>query len=224
MSIFEKMDEMIRKNNENPDNIEFKVGDDVIDVVSWKPKMKGGTNFKSHKLYERGRSRLEFKTSPFVKIMAIITFIIFVSVLYLYITDGVKHDIAEAMGIITFFAGLMFVISLLWYLIFSIPIIFDKSEGYFRKSKKSVRELGNVIDNKRYIKLSEIYAIQVLSEYIERVNRKSKSYYSYEINLVLKDATRVNVVDHGNKTSALRDSDKLSKFLGVPLWSNVERN
>ena len=43
------------------------------------------------------------------------------------------------------------------------------------------------------------------------------SFYSYELNLVLADGSRVNVVDHGNLPRIRRDAAMLAGFLGVPL-------
>ncbi|RWX50781.1 hypothetical protein VU01_12641, partial [Candidatus Electrothrix marina] len=44
------------------------------------------------------------------------------------------------------------------------------------------------------------------------------SYCSYEINLVLQDGSRINVVDHGKKNRIREDAHALAEFLGKPLW------
>ena len=43
-------------------------------------------------------------------------------------------------------------------------------------------------------------------------------FYSYEINLVLKNGRRVNVADHGDLDSLRADADMLANFLEVPVW------
>ena len=48
------------------------------------------------------------------------------------------------------------------------------------------------------------------------------SYYSYELNLVLSDGTRLNIVDHGDLRRVRRDGATLARFLGVPLWDPVQ--
>ena len=63
--------------------------------------------------------------------------------------------------------------------------------------------------------LSEVKAIQVLRE---RISSKNGSYYSYEINLVLADASRINVIDHGKHEAVIDDAELLATTLGVPLW------
>ena len=41
---------------------------------------------------------------------------------------------------------------------------------------------------------------------------------SYELNLVLQDGERLNVVDHGSFDVLREDAAKLGEFLGVPVW------
>jgi len=36
--------------------------------------------------------------------------------------------------------------------------------------------------------------------------------------LVLNDASRINVIDHGNIKKLREDGQKLAEFLGKPLW------
>jgi hypothetical protein len=63
--------------------------------------------------------------------------------------------------------------------------------------------------------LGEIHALQLISEHCTSDN---SSYYSYELNLVLADGRRINVVDHGNRATLYSDADSLAAFLGVPIW------
>jgi hypothetical protein len=64
-------------------------------------------------------------------------------------------------------------------------------------------------------KLEDVHAIQLLREYC-RGNKSS--YYSYELNLVLHDGRRVNVVDHGKHSQILDEARMLSECLEVPVW------
>ena len=71
---------------------------------------------------------------------------------------------------------------------------------------------------KAFTKLDDIHAIQLISEYI---SGKKSSYYSYELNLVLKDASRINVIDHGNDSTISSNAKVLSRFLDVPVWDAI---
>jgi len=81
-------------------------------------------------------------------------------------------------------------------------------------------------DKTRFISLQDIYALQLLSEYVDSCDRyfsnnNTGPYTSYEINLVLKSGDRVNVVDHGDGFQILADAQKLSQFLKVPVWNGI---
>ncbi|MDA0586700.1 MAG: hypothetical protein O2820_02050 [Planctomycetota bacterium] len=42
------------------------------------------------------------------------------------------------------------------------------------------------------------------------------------MNLVLRDATRKNVVDHGHLKTLREDAAILSEFLTVPIWDTTQ--
>ena len=95
------------------------------------------------------------------------------------------------------------------------PIVFDRRAGFFWRGRTAPHETFNRDEIKDHAELDQIHALQILSEYI-RGNKSS--YYSYEINLVLKDGRRVHVVDHGNIHQIREDAAKIGEFLGRPVW------
>ena len=56
-----------------------------------------------------------------------------------------------------------------------------------------------------------------LEIFTERVYNKNSSYDSYELNVVLKDGSRYNVMDHGNKKHMWEDAHALAARLSLPL-------
>ena len=50
------------------------------------------------------------------------------------------------------------------------------------------------------------------------ISGSKSSYTSYELNLVLDDGSRINVVDHGNLDRLRGDATTLSRFLSKPVW------
>ena len=48
--------------------------------------------------------------------------------------------------------------------------------------------------------------------------QRGHSFTRYEINLILKDSSRVHVVQHGNKKRIRRDAAVLAEFPDKPLW------
>ena len=89
------------------------------------------------------------------------------------------------------------------------PFVFDKRRRVFWEGWKAPREVTD------RTALKDIHALQIISEYCFG---QYASYYSYELNLVLKDGRRINVVDHANQGKLREDARTLSRFLGAPVW------
>ena len=98
---------------------------------------------------------------------------------------------------------------------FYMPCVFDKQLGIFYKSYTFKLHEANRKQRDNYIPLKSIVAIQIIGEH---VRSDDGSYKSFELNLVLEDNTRKNVIDHGNLKSIIDDAHMLSEFLDVPIW------
>lgn len=64
------------------------------------------------------------------------------------------------------------------------------------------------------IHLSELKGLQIIDE---SCWTQESRYTSYELNLVLSSGERINLMDHGNKSSLLDDAQTLSTFLNIPI-------
>jgi hypothetical protein len=93
--------------------------------------------------------------------------------------------------------------------------VFDFQMGYFSVGKITENNFDGSIA-KNMTPLREIRAIQVIGENCS--GSKGSRYRSYEINLVLRDASRVNVIDHGNISQILLDAQQIATRLSVPMW------
>ncbi len=100
------------------------------------------------------------------------------------------------------------------------PIVFDKGSGYFWKGRKGPQDVIEVSSLKKCAQLEQIHAIQLVSEF---VHSGKSSFYSYELNLVLEDAGRLTVIDHGNLKRLREDANTLAQFLGKPVWDAIGR-
>lgn len=99
------------------------------------------------------------------------------------------------------------------------PAVFDKRKGFFWKGRKEPDAGSDWRHLKHCARLGEIHALQLITEQI----KGKSSYSSYELNLVLNDGRRINVVDHGGKDRIRADAAALAKFLNKPLWDAVEK-
>ena len=98
--------------------------------------------------------------------------------------------------------------------IFGLSVIGDVFPDQNKDYKFKIHD-SNKSASKSQIPLNSIIAIQLNGEHVK--NDKG-SYKSFELNLVLKDGSRKNVVDHGNLKSIISDAEILSDFLDVPIW------
>lgn len=185
--------------------------DPVAEKAEWTPLRSGGANFQTHKLVTAQRDRMEFRAS-----LGMVLFSLVFALAGAGLSIGIFLSQEQASPFILL--GLVFMGAGGVMLYFStVPVIFDKRKGFFWKGKKAPYESGNWRKRKDCARLGEIHALQLIAEWVSK-SEKSSSYYSYEINLVLKDGSRINVVDHGKKSKIQEDAKALAEFLDKPLW------
>lgn len=198
------------------------LGDPLALQTEWTPAKRGGTNFKTHQLIDTHMNRLEFQASLGAKLFYIVFILIGVGIVLGFSISNFLSDNFNfnADTIFPILFGLVFAIvgSVLYYK-GTIPIIFDKERNIFHKNRKAAHKLyrHHTISNDS-IELDRIHALQLLSEYC---SSSKTSYYSYELNLVLKNGERINVIDHGNKNKIREDTQTLSQFLEKPVWDGI---
>ena len=93
----------------------------------------------------------------------------------------------------------------------------NKRKGLYRQSREF--NLFSFVKPKQSGKITDIYALQLISEQINSRsnNGGAQSFTSFELNLVLKDGTRIHIMDHGNGKDVENSAKILSEFLNVPI-------
>ena len=222
--MLDKMKTWIKKATEIEPFDVSRFNDPLAEVVEWVPLKRGGSNFHTHKMVEVDAHRMEFRPTIGAKLFAGIFIAVGIIFPVLFLTagsDSPDMDSAWApLGIIVF--GLVFAGAggAMWYTMGK-PRVFDKWAGMYWKGHKKPDLLYKPVDENDKAKqdaamLRDVHAIQLIREY---VRSDKSSYYSYELNLVLADGSRVNVIDHGKKSEIMDDARKLGEFLGVPVWN-----
>ena len=195
-----------------------KFGDPIAEATKWSPLKKGGASFCTHKLIDKGLQRMEFCASIGMKLFAGIFFIIGLGS---FVGFFVHLASAETIGlnadtIITPLFGIVFTgAGACMFYFMARPGVFDKNSGYFWKGWKGPNQVVNKAAIKDLVELEQIHGLQLISEYC---SGNKSSYYSYELNLVLENGERVNVIDHGGLEKIRADAARLSDFLGKPVW------
>lgn len=93
------------------------------------------------------------------------------------------------------------------------PVVFDKGRGLFWRGR---REEGGALrrNSGDEARLEDVLALQLLSR---RVQRKHSLFLSWELNLVLRSGKRIHLVGHPNKEVIDADTERLGRFLDVPV-------
>ncbi|MCK5682573.1 hypothetical protein KAJ27_00570 [bacterium] len=212
-------------NNVNKGGSQFDpscLNDEIAMKTEWTPAKGGGSNFCSHALKEISPGRMEFKATTMGIVFPSVFLVVgLVAMIAMFIVGIQKNFIMVVFGVP--FGGIFFLVGFFLLRSSMTPRVFDTRIGYYWRGKKDAGQV-DMRDIKENCPLKEIHAIQLMWEYCRNSSSSggSSSYYSYEINLILKDASRINVVDHGNRSIILKDAEALSRFLDVPLWNMIQ--
>jgi hypothetical protein len=188
--------------------------------IEWTPAKKSGVSFQTRKLVKINPYRIEFRISGFA--IFFYSFFVLAGMSLLIGYSISKYQLNQLSfdtdTVIPLAIGLLFAIAGSCLLYFgTAPIVFDKMKSAFWKGRKEPEKGFDRKPLKHFVRFSDIHAFQIISEFCSG----KSSYYSYELNIVRKDGTRVNVVDHGSKTKLKQDAQSLSMFLNRPLWDAI---
>jgi len=194
------------------------LNDAVAMQTAWTPAKRGGANFQTHRLVNVNPDRLEFRASAGAKLLYLGFVLVGAGVLIFFLlvnltSDAFSFTMETAMPLVV---GLVLAAAGGCLFHFgTAPVVFDKNKGSFWKGRKAPAEAFDSRSLKYVVELEQIHALQLISE---RCRGNKSSYYSYELNLVLKNSRRINVVDHGNREKLREDTAILSVFLNRPVW------
>ena len=195
------------------------LGDSVATKTEWEPASGGGQSFRGHRLVQVDHNRLEFRGTLGGKLFSLVFLVAGVSAS----AASIYHNaVAPLQGMRSsvglFFFGLVF--AGVGFFTFPRTIIFDRRRNLFSKGKVPILGWGSGRPRIADVPLERIYAIQVLTELIR--GSKGGSYHSHELNLVLDDGKRINVIDQAGLEKLREDADTISRFLGRPVWEKQD--
>ena len=191
--------------------------DPIAQQTKWSRAQKGGSNILGHKLVRIDHGRMEFRVT-ILSVFACVALILFGAAFTgsCFSNGQFNHKyIPQAL------IGLAALCGGAWMLYSGTsPWVFDKREGAFWKGRKVPDTTIRWKESSNYVRLENIYALQLISYTTSRKNDPShvSSRTFYEINLILQDSSRVNVVHRSNKKGIRRDAAVLAEFLDKPLW------
>ena len=185
-------------------NIIQQFEDSIAQKTKWTPLNRHVANFVTHRLIRKLFYQMYFAATLELKIFCLLpaVFGIFIGMAF-----------SDTFNIIIFIICIILILAgLLLYFFNTKPIIFDKNMGYTWKGKIEDYPYQIINNNKiKCIFLNQVYAIQLL--------RSSAGWIaSYEINLILKDGNRHDIIGHNDLKVIKEDAEKLSNFLQILVW------
>jgi hypothetical protein len=177
--------------------------DDFVKSVSWNPivKSKIRSAFSTKRLVVSNKDRISFKPS----IQALFFILAFMGVpslvlVKVFVIGG--YSLNEKWHLIPFMS--IFFILGIPYLIWVLrPIYFDLDKREFvKKSSRGYEKIS----------IDDIHALQMIKD------GDHSDEYDYELNIVLKNRDRLNVVCHINGKTIRKQAKELSAMLSIPFW------
>jgi len=99
--------------------------------------------------------------------------------------------------------------------------VFDREAGAFWRGKGNPARLLDPSRLDGYTPFGAIKAVQLLSLRIPSPDGQGATRFNYEMNLLRKDGTRVNVINLPRRVRLLRDAEKIAAFLNVPVIGEI---
>ncbi len=187
-------------------------GDPIAEQILWSPlTQKGGTNLCTHRVVIRCDEHLEFRPTS-QSSMAVVAMLVAGGVFpVIGGAIGIGHgNVNSAIALIATGLVLGAAGTLIW-LDLRQPRVFNLQYDFFRLSPRSSRTFEG--------KSSDVHALQIVSRYVTM--NESQDFHCHELNLVLKNAARLNVIAHGSYGDLRDDATTLSQFLNVPVWDQA---
>jgi hypothetical protein len=199
------------------------IEDPLAQKTEWIPLKSGGSNVKTAEMHRVSDTRIEFRGSATMKLLAIV-FAVGGPVSGFFMMRTMSFSM-ESLSHGSFWLPVVFILLFgyggLSTLYVSLrPTVFDKDAGYFWKSFRKPPRLMSRAGLKQFTPLSEIHALQLIAEKCSGGQNQS-AYFSYELNLVLKDGSRRNVLDHGSLGVVRKDAQELAAFINRPIWDTI---
>lgn len=228
--MLEKLKQMARRRRGDGADIDPSVFDDPLALeTGWHPAAPGGASFGTHRLRQTSANRVEFVPTAAWKLFYLLFLLVGSGVLAfrLNLVRLGRASLWNEDVYVPLIVGAVFsVVGFCMWFFGSTPRVFDQTRGMFWRGRMEPAMMASISSGwvaragtggraESAKPLSAIHALQLISEY---VSGDKSSYYSYELNLVLADASRINVVDHGNLKRLHADAQTLAQFLNKPIW------
>lgn len=199
--------------------IDFGAADQGPAGLDWNPLPAGGGNVKTQELREGKNGIIYVALVMWIRILLAVFGCVGLIALAVGMGMFFSTTISDpwpkwvALGIGAFFS------------IFGLAAVFGVSRNNPRFDVQEQTGCGWRVGpwggmHKTAFHFSQLAGVQVLSQR-HAGDSDSSPYTSYQLNLVLKDLTRLNIMNHGDSKAIEADADTLAPLLRVPVWKRA---
>ena len=175
--------------------------------IQWSPLKNGGSFYRTYRLVKVSSKRMELHPTIIWQMIYLYLFLLgLAGVIIIPIQH--HHDKSDFLYVIFSILIMLTASGLLYFQ--TCFINFDKTKQMIWKERKYSKKKSI----QRHIPLSDIAALQLLQKSV--LSAKMISFYSYELNVILKTGKRIYITDYANYTGIKKDAKELSYFLNVP--------
>ena len=211
-----------------------RLDDPVAERTDWTPLVRLGTHLHTHRLVQDSVSRWSMRPTLAVRLPSGLMCLLFVAIGIMLLVGGVT-GLRNPGAVLSqsVWAGLLYVVlAVCGFYVASAgirqyrwviqPRVFDlQAKRYWRGVQAP--DDGDTEGGRHAAPLDRVHAVQVIGELVRGTRATDlRDFMSYEINLVLDDGRRVDVVDHGHLEHIRKDAAAIGEFLGVPGWDATE--
>lgn len=211
--MFSKIQQLIEERTQDAQaavrDMEEGFGDPLARQTQWTPVRSGGTKGWARRLVQSGSDRLTFRPTKRKLLFCAVPVLVGV---YIIVFQPIQNSgpswSQSVVGLVFLAMGLMIGYRL------CTPVVVDKRLGACWTGWRAPASAEAARDQDGGAALGDVRAVQVIPERL----RNTESKFSYEVNLVLADSNRINLVDHSRRSVIREDAQTLGRFLDVPVW------
>lgn len=102
-----------------------------------------------------------------------------------------------------------------------LQIVFDCRRQIFYKTKQTLSADTDYAVPETAVPFADIGALQLLEIWSPGLGTGNSNNYFYQLNIVRKNAKRVNVITEGGYEMLLAEAGRIAQTLEIPLWDDV---
>ncbi len=194
-----------------------RLGDPLAEAIEWTPSEVNPLGLGGRKLVEIDPDRLEFRVTIWGRFWPFLALIVGLGLSTSIVASAFRRASLHLNSLVLLLLTLGLAASM-GYLLHrrSIPIVFDRREGFFWRGRKPPGEFPDAEAPTDATPLDDIHALQLLLQLIRPSRGRDRRVY--QLYLVRNDAERILVVVRSHRGRLREEAAVLGEFLGKPVW------